>query len=210
MRRLKGILIAAGMLTILSGISLQETPDEKTTTLWEEIPIEEVHTYISQEGKAKDLGLDEPIQEVETGEAKKDAPAAGQVTEFTYEEAQLLMRMAQAEAGNQGIDGMWLVMSVAINRIKSKNFPDNITDVIYQNATTKNGTVIYQFSSVADGRIDEQVVLSNEVHEALAMIERGEIQEKIIAFEVKDSTALDKYFEYVFTFRDHRFYVEKE
>lgn len=210
MRRLKGILIAAGMLTILSGISLQETPDEKTTTLWEEIPIEEVHTYISQEGKAKDLGLDEPIQEVETGEVKKDAPAAGQVTEFTYEEAQLLMRMAQAEAGNQGIDGMWLVMSVAINRIKSKNFPDNITDVIYQNATTKNGTVIYQFSSVADGRIDEQVVLSNEVHEALAMIERGEIQKKIIAFEVKDSTALDEYFEYVFTFRDHRFYVEKE
>ena len=210
MRRLKGILIAAGMLTILSGISLQETPDEKTTTLWEEIPIEEVHTYISQEGKAKDLGLDEPIQEVETSEVKKDAPAAGQVTEFTYEEAQLLMRMAQAEAGNQGIDGMWLVMSVAINRIKSKNFPDNITDVIYQNATTKNGTVIYQFSSVADGRIDEQVVLSNEVHEALAMIECGEIQEKIIAFEVKDSTALDEYFEYVFTFRDHRFYVEKE
>ena len=210
MRRLKGILIAAGMLTILSGISLQKTPDEKTTTLWEEIPIEEVHTYISQEGKAKDLGLDEPIQEVETGEVKKDAPAAGQVTEFTYEEAQLLMRMAQAEAGNQGIDGMWLVMSVAINRIKSKNFPDNITDVIYQNATTKNGTVIYQFSSVADGRIDEQVVLSNEVHEALAMIECGEIQEKIIAFEVKDSTALDEYFEYVFTFRDHRFYVEKE
>jgi len=210
MRRLKGILIAAGMLTILSGISLQETPDEKTTTLWEEIPIEEVHTYISQEGKAKDLGLDEPIQEVETGEVKKDAPAAGQVTEFTYEEAQLLMRMAQAEAGNQGIDGMWLVMSVAINRIKSKNFPDNITDVIYQNATTKNGTVIYQFSSVADGRIDEQVVLSSEVHEALAMIEYGEIQEKIIAFEIKDSTALDEYFEYVFTFRDHRFYVEKE
>lgn len=210
MRRLKGILIAAGMLTILSGISLQETPDEKTTTLWEEIPIEEVHTYISQERKAKDLGLDEPIQEVETGEVKKDVPAAGQVTEFTYEEAQLLMRMAQAEAGNQGIDGMWLVMSVAVNRIKSKNFLDNITDVIYQNATTKNGTVIYQFSSVADGRIDEQVVLSNEVHEALAMIERGKIQEKIIAFEVKDSTALDKYFEYVFTFRNHRFYVEKE
>lgn len=155
MRRLKGILIAAGMLIILSGISLQETPDEKTTTLWEEIPIEKVHTYISQEGKAKNLGLDEPIQEVETGEVKKDAPAAGQVTEFTYEEAQLLMRMAQAEAGNQGIDGMWLVMSVAINRVKSKNFPGSITDVIYQSATTKNGTVIYQFSSVADGRIDE-------------------------------------------------------
>ena len=194
MRRLKGILIAAGMLTILSGISLQETPDEKTATLWEEIPIEEVHTY---------------IQEVETGEVKKDAPAAGQVTEFTYEEAQLLMRMAQAEAGNQGIDGMWLVMSVAINRIKSKNFPDNITDVIYQNATTENGTVIYQFSSVADGRIDEQVVLSNEVHEALAMIESGEVAKQIIAFEVKDSTALDKYFKYAFTFRDHRFYTEK-
>lgn len=54
------------------------------------------------------------------------------------------------------------------------------------------------------------MVLSSEVHEALAMIECGEVAKQIIAFEVKDSTALDKYFEYVFTFRDHRFYVEKE
>ena len=65
-------------------------------------------------------------------------------------------------------------------------------------------------SVMLSGKLDEQVVLSSEVHEALAMIEYGEIQEKIIAFEIKDSTALDEYFEYVFTFRDHRFYVEKE
>jgi len=37
-----------------------------------------------------------------------------------------------------------------------------------------------------------------------------EIAKEIIAFEVKDSTALDKYFDYVFTFRDHRFYTERK
>lgn len=46
--------------------------------------------------------------------------------EFTYEESQLLMGIAQAEAGNQGPDGMWLVMSVVLNRVNNPEFPDNI------------------------------------------------------------------------------------
>ena len=211
MRKLKGMLITAGMLLILSGISLQ-VPEE-AQTLWEEIPDEEIHTYIQEKEQTEDMAVDGPVQEVEYAEVRQPAeelpPAAGQVISFTYDEAQLLMKMAQAEAGNQGIDGMWLVMSVAVNRVRSESYPDNIINVINQKAKTKSGTIIYQFSSVADGRIDEQVVLSNEVHEALAMIESGEVAKEVIAFEVKDSTALDKYFKYAFTFRDHRFYTEK-
>lgn len=211
MRKLKTVLIAAGMLLILSGISLQMP--EEAQTLWEEIPDEEIHTYIEKEEQAEDMAVDGPIQEVEYAEIRQPAEelpsAAGQVVCFTYEEAQLLMKMAQAEAGNQGIDGMWLVMSVAVNRVRSENYPDNIIDVINQKAKTKSGTIIYQFSSVADGRINEQTVLSYEVHEALTMIESGEVAKEVIAFEVKDSTALDKYFKYAFTFRDHRFYTEK-
>jgi len=210
--KLKNMLLVLGAVLILAGVIIE--PRQERKDLWEKIPDEEIHTYIEEAEQKEDMAVDGPVQEVEYGEVRQPSeefpPATGEVVSFTYDEAQLLMRMAQAEAGNQGIDGMWLVMSVAVNRVRSEHFPDNITDVIYQTAKTKKGTVIHQFSSVADGRIDEQTVLSYEVHEALAMVECGEIAKEIIAFEVKDSTALDKYFDYAFTFRDHRFYTERK
>ena len=159
----------------------------------------------------------EKIQKtIKETEQTEDIPVNGIVSEceqetikLTFEEAQLLMKIAQAEAGNQGPDGMWLVMSVVLNRVRDESFPSSITDVVYQKARTKKGNIIHQFSSVADKRIEEQTVLSKEAHEALAKIESGEVAAEIIAFEVKDSTALDKYFKYAFTFRDHRFYTKK-
>ena len=54
------------------------------------------------------------------------------------------------------------------------------------------------------------MILSYEVTEALGMILNGEVAENIVAFEIKDSDVLEKWFEYAFTFRDHNFYTEKE
>ena len=165
---------------------------------WEKVNSEEIQTVIKETEQTEDLPVNGIVSECEQ-----------ETVELTFEEAQLLMKIAQAEAGNQGPDGMWLVMSVVLNRVRDESFPSSITDVVYQKARTKKGNIVHQFSSVADKRIEEQTVLSKEAHEALARIESGEVAAKIIAFEVKDSTALDKYFEYAFTFRDHRFYTKK-
>ena len=62
----------------------------------------------------------------------------------------------EAEAGNQGLMGKRLVCDVILNRADSKDFPDNIFDVINQ----KN-----QFSVVSNGRIFE-VSVSDETFEA--------------------------------------------
>lgn len=120
--------------------------------------------------------------------------------EFTYEDAQMLMRIAQAEAGNQGKDGMKLVMMVVLNRVASEDFPDTIEEVIFQP---------HQFQPVSDGRYWE-VELSSEVHLALADIETGEpIDETIIAFENTSNNSLEKYFEYAYTVGAHNFYTAK-
>lgn len=116
------------------------------------------------------------------------------VNEFTYEEAQLLMEIAQAEAGNQGSDGMWLVMSVVLNRVDSEDFPDTISEVVYQE---------HQFYAKGIGKTE----ISPECHEALARIERGEVAPEIVAFERTTSKALDKYFSKAFEYRDHKFYT---
>ena len=117
--------------------------------------------------------------------------------EFSYEDARLLMGIAQAEAGNQGSDGMWLVMSVVLNRVKSPEFPDSIKAVIYQES---------QFYAKGIGKTE----ISPECHEALARIERGDVAPQIIAFEKTTNRTLEKYFSSAFGYRDHQFYTLKK
>lgn len=119
------------------------------------------------------------------------------VNEFTYDEAQLLMKVAEAEAGNQGEDGMWLVMSVIVNRVNDDTFPDNVTDVVMQK---------HQFATVSTGAIDKAEI-SADCHKALARIEMGEVAPEIVAFETTQSKKLEKYFFSAFEYRDHVFYT---
>lgn len=116
--------------------------------------------------------------------------------ELTLEDAQLLMRIADAESHNQGADGEWLVMSVVLNRVDSPEFPDNIHDVVYQE---------YQFYT--KGMKSE---ISPEAHEALARIEKGDVAPQIIGFEKSTSKFLEKYFCSAFDYRDHTFYTLKK
>lgn len=123
------------------------------------------------------------------------------VREFTYEEAQALMRTAVAEAGNQGVWGMILVMAVILNRVAGEEWPDNILDVINQDG---------QFKTIENGTYYE-VEISLDAHEALAYIEKGGLFDtEIIGFEAtSDGKVLEKYFHYAYTVGGHDFYVRK-
>ena len=122
------------------------------------------------------------------------------IVELSYEDAQLLMKVAQAEGGNQGITGMRLIMSVILNRVKSDQFPGTVREVVYQKG---------QFSTVANGAID-RVEISPECHLALAEIEMGNVSPEIIAFETKSSNSLDRYFWSAFQCGNHVFYTLKK
>jgi N-acetylmuramoyl-L-alanine amidase len=103
------------------------------------------------------------------------------------------MKIAQAEAGNQGTEGMILIMAVVLNRVQDEDWPDSIERVIYQD---------HQFYT--DGM---DTAISAEAHEALAYVESGQpLDTEIIGFEVSTSTKLERYFEYAYTVGDHNFY----
>jgi N-acetylmuramoyl-L-alanine amidase len=123
------------------------------------------------------------------------------VTEVSYEDAQMLMKIAQAEAGNQGIEGMSAVMRVVLNRVKNGDYPDTIEEVIKQP---------YQFESFNNGSY-EKAEPSIDCHLALANVEKGMSADKeIIGFEtVENGESLTRYFDYAYTIRDHNFYVRK-
>lgn len=122
---------------------------------------------------------------------------------ITYNEAQLIMMVAQAEAGNQGKTGMLSVMDVIMNRVESESdeFPDSVSDVIFQPG---------QFETVTTGKIYE-VEISPECHEALAELEKNRSRdERIIAFETSvNGRSLSRYFTYLYTVEDHDFYTIK-
>lgn len=79
---------------------------------------------------------------------------------FTDEESQMLLKLAMAEAEDQGVIGKALVIRVVKNRVDSEAFPNSIADVIYEPK---------QFSPVWDGRYDEAVP-NAECYEALEWV----------------------------------------
>ena len=118
---------------------------------------------------------------------------------YTDEEIDQLCRIAQAEAGNQTEDGMWLVMSVVINRVNSEDFPMTISAVLQQPGA---------FSAVKNGSFD-RAEPSEECLQAYERIASGDIAPEIIAFEAKSSDVLDQYFRWAFTHKGHKFYTKK-
>ena len=80
--------------------------------------------------------------------------------DFTDEESQMLLKLAMAEAEDQGVTGKALVMNVVKNRLDSDEFPNTIEEVIFQP---------YQFTPVLDGRYDAAVP-DEECYEALEMV----------------------------------------
>ena len=114
--------------------------------------------------------------------------------ELSYEDAQLLLEIAAAEAEGEGPDGQRFVMSVVLNRVASSVWPNTIREVIYQP---------HQFYT--EGMSSERV--NADTHLALADIERGNVAPKIIGFEKCESTYLGRYFTPVFTYRHHTFYA---
>jgi len=184
--------IIGGSLFVLSIIlaPLPKYEPEVTTAKWEPIPAE---APLEVKAETAEIPAKEsPI--IATG-------ARHEVREFSYEEAQMLMRIAEAEAGNQGVEGMGLVMAVVLNRVKDKDFPGTIKDVIFQPR---------HFSSVSTGSY-YKVKISPEAHEALADIEMGiPYDTSIVGFEaVYNGRSLEKWFRYAYTIGGHDFYVKK-
>lgn len=116
---------------------------------------------------------------------------------ITYDEAQMLMKIAMAEAEGDGIEGKAMVMAVVLNRVNDERFPDNIEDVIFQDK---------QFSPVKDGRYEEAEP-DVECHLALAEIEKGNYSDvEALYFENASDSWQARNCKYLYKVGHHRFY----
>ena len=90
------------------------------------------------------------------------------VIDITNEDYENMLRIVEAEAGGEDRTGKVLVANVIINRVMDEQFPNTITDVIFQQ---EDG--VCQFSPIRDGRF-YNVKVSEETVEAVNAALYGE------------------------------------
>lgn len=90
------------------------------------------------------------------------------VWDITNEDYENLLRIVEAEAGGEDRTGKILVANVILNRVKNEQFPNTVTDVIFQK---EDG--VCQFSPIHDGRF-YSVSVSEETKEAVDAALYGE------------------------------------
>ena len=124
-----------------------------------------------------------------------------EVLSLSEESADMLMKIAMAEAGGEDLTGKALVMNVVVNRIRDKEFPDTVEGVIFQPG---------QFSPISDGRYYDMVP-DEDCHKALYMVVNGWDESQGATYfrtnvsgETWHSEALQK----LFTHGNHTFFKE--
>lgn len=86
-----------------------------------------------------------------------------QIAEEIYlGELELLAQLVEAEAGNQDFEGKCLVVDVVLNRVESPDFPNTISEVIFQDG---------QFSVITNGAFDKAAWNMQESDYAAVMVE---------------------------------------
>lgn len=99
----------------------------------------------------------------EEAEEEEEPPPA-----YSEEDLDWLARLVHAEAQGEPLEGKIAVANVVLNRVKSRNFPDTIKQVIFQRV---NGR--YQFCPVRNGSIYQEP--SQEALEAARLALEGKI-----------------------------------
>ncbi len=120
-----------------------------------------------------------------------------------------LFKIVEAEAGGEDRKGKLLVANVVINRVKNKKFPNNVTDVVYQQKQN-----VAQFSPVSNGTI-HTVKVSEDTKDVVYSALRGEdVSEGALFFMARKYAApenvqwFDSNLTFLFSYGGHDFFAK--
>ena len=139
---------------------------------------------------------------------EKYISSAQKSTLMSDEDYDTLLRIVEAEAGTEDIKGRVLVANVIMNRVKNEEFPDNVTEVVWEST---NG--VPQFSPTYDGRINE-VEVTDDTREAVREALEGKDYSQGALFFIQKSEAeshnvtwFEKDLKKLFKYGVHEFYT---
>ena len=132
------------------------------------------------------------------------------VIDLKKKDVEILQRIVEAEATGEDVKGKMLVANVILNRVKDKNFPDTVEEVVFQ----KSGNT-YQFSPIKDNRY-WTVKISEDTITAVDRVMRGEDSSQgALYFSARtraDKNSMkwfDNNLKYLFQYGGHEFFKNK-
>lgn len=142
--------------------------------------------------------------EDQSGDSRSREAASGHgAVSLTEEDYQVLLKIVEAEAGVCDKKGKILVANVILNRMKSDQFPDTVTGVVYQPS---------QFSPVSNGSINTCKV-SSDTKESVDRALKGEDYSQGALFFMNRSASrsgavswFDGKLTYLFRYQGHEFF----
>ena len=142
-------------------------------------------------------------QEEERRKKEEEARLAAAAVPMTTEDYQVLLHIVQAEAGICDSKGKILVANVILNRVRSDEFPDTVTEVVYQRS---------QFSPVADGSINTCKVTQETINCVERAIRGEDYSEGALYFmnrrgsSSRNTSWFDSHLTYLFSHDRHEFF----
>lgn len=160
----------------------------------------------------EDLARDTMTEKVKMRKANEDAIeeavlVQNNITKLSKKDYNILTRIVEAEATDKDKKSKILVANVILNRLKNKEFPDTVEEVVFQRV---GGAV--QFSPVADGRY-YSVPIQESTRESVDRALAGEDYSDGALYFVERSLAdsdnvswFDRSLTWLFEYQGHEFY----
>ena len=176
--------LPTGIAGIASGISATPAEGAEIYRIGTSCEHVVVGQRVQRVGKtAEEIDLSEPMAAAVNDLDSKMVSMSSSAKMISDEDYANLLQIVEAEAGTEDIKGRVLIANVIMNRVRHPEFPDNITDVIWE---YDNG--VPQFSPVADGRIGE-VTVTDETREAVKQALEGADYSEGALFFIQKSAA---------------------
>ena len=205
------VAVPTGIAGVVSGVT--DTPSSGSTVTRIGSSCEQV--IVGQRvqkvtNTAADLNVSSSMENKVNELDARSITLAENPTLMSDEDYDTLLRIVEAEAGSEDIKGRVLVANVIMNRVKSDDFPNTVTEVVWDNSDG-----VPQFSPTYDGRINE-VTVSDETREAVKQALKGADYSEGALFFIQKSAAEEhnvKWFEKdlkrLFKYGVHEFYTYK-
>ncbi len=205
------VAVPTGIAGVVSGVS--DTPSSGSTVTRLGSSCEQVivgQRVKKVENTTADLNVSSSMENKVNELDARSITLAENPTLMSDEDYDTLLRIVEAEAGSEDIKGRVLVANVIMNRVKSEDFPDTVTEVVWDNSDG-----VPQFSPTYDGRINE-VTVSDETKEAVKQALKGTDYSEGALFFIQKSAAeaqnvkwFEKDLKKLFKYGVHEFYTYK-
>ncbi len=204
--------LPTGIAGVVSGVSETPVPGSTVTRIGsscEQVMVgQRVQTV---DGSVAELDVSASMESTVNDLDSKAMTLAATPKIMSDEDYDTLLRIVEAEAGGEDLKGRILVANVIMNRVKHEEFPDTVSEVVWE---YDNG--VPQFSPTYDGRINE-VTVSDLTKEAVKQALEGVDYSQGALFFIQKSAAeehnvtwFEKDLKRLFKYGVHEFYTYPE